>query len=308
VKGELDTYQAKRRFGETPEPRGAKTKAAKNAPLRYLIQRHAATRLHYDFRIEVDGVLKSWAVTKAPSRDLKVKRLAVEVEDHPLDYGDFEGTIPAGNYGAGTVQMWDAGTWEPQEDVVEGYAKGQIKMILHGERLHGKWALIRLKTDRGKPSKRNNWLLIKERDEYAVEGEGDALMEIDASVTSGRTMAQIADGKTQWTSSKPTGRKAPPKPRAAAKPLTRPHAFVPIQLCKVADYPPRGTGWAHEIKFDGYRLQIGVGGPTGSPPMPPTPRNGRTGWWMESSAPWPRIRCPTSRRSRRRSRTARRVG
>lgn len=185
MRGELKTYQAKRRFGETPEPKGAKGGRSKGG-FRYLIQRHAATRLHYDFRIEADGVLKSWAVTKAPSRDTAVKRLAVEVEDHPLDYGSFEGTIPDGNYGAGTVQMWDVGTWEPQEpDLEAAWAKGQIKMILHGERLKGKWALIRLKSDRGKPSKRNNWLLLKERDDFAVAGEGDALAEIDASVTAG---------------------------------------------------------------------------------------------------------------------------
>ena len=261
AKGELDTYQAKRRFADTPEPKGTKAKAKKGAPLRYLIQRHAATRLHYDFRIEVDGVLKSWAVTKAPSRDHTVKRLAVEVEDHPLDYGGFEGTIPAGNYGAGTVQMWDEGSWEPQEpDLDAAFARGQVKMVLHGERLKGKWALIRLKGDRGKPSKRNNWLLIKEIDDFTVDGEGDANMEIDASVTSGRTMAQIAEGRKQWTSSKPTGRKAPPRPKAAAAPLKKPPAFVPIQLCKVGDYPPRGAGWAHEIKFDGYRIQVSVGG------------------------------------------------
>eukprot|EP01036_Dinobryon_divergens_P014701 gene14701-19878_t len=148
AKGELETYQAKRRFDETPEPKGRKAVGKAAAPRRYLIQRHAATRLHYDFRIEIDGVLKSWAVTRAPSRDVSVKRLAVEVEDHPLDYGGFEGTIPAGNYGAGTVQMWDEGTWEPQErDLEAAFAKGQIKMVLHGERLMGKWALIRLKSD-----------------------------------------------------------------------------------------------------------------------------------------------------------------
>ena len=264
MRGELDTYQAKRNFGATPEPKGKKAVAKRGRPLRYLIQRHAATRLHYDFRIEVDGVLKSWAVTKAPSRDGKVKRLAVEVEDHPLDYGDFEGTIPAGNYGAGTVQMWDTGSWEPQEDDLDAaFAKGEIKMVLHGERLKGKWALIRLKADRGKPSKRNNWLLIKERDEYRVEGEGDANMEIDASIVSGRTMAEIADGKTQWNSSKATDRAPPAKPKATKaqqQTATRPPAFVPIQLCKVGDYPPRGDGWAHEIKFDGYRIQVGVGG------------------------------------------------
>jgi bifunctional non-homologous end joining protein LigD len=263
ARGELKTYQAKRSFAETPEPKGRKGKAKKTA-LTYLIQRHAATRLHYDFRIEVDGVLKSWAVTKAPSRDTLVKRLAVEVEDHPLDYGSFEGTIPAGNYGAGTVQMWDRGTWEPQEpDLDAAFKKGQIKMILHGERLKGKWALIRLRSDRGKPSKRNNWLLIKERDEYTVEGEGDANMEIDASVTTGRTLAEIAAGSKVWKSSKTTTRKAPPKPeptKAAASKSNKPPPFVPIQLAKIADYPPRGAGWAHEIKFDGYRIQIGVGG------------------------------------------------
>ena len=263
MRGELKTYQAKRNFSATPEPKGAKGKARKGA-LRFLIQRHAATRLHYDFRIEHDGVLKSWAVTKAPSRDTAVKRLAVEVEDHPLDYGDFEGTIPSGNYGAGTVQMWDTGTWEPQDDDLDAaFAKGQVKMIVHGERLKGKWALIRLRSDRGKPSKRNNWLLIKEKDEYAVEGEGDANMEIDASVTTGRTLAEIADGKAQWTSSKSVTRKGPPKPKptkAQTATAKRPHAFVPIQLCKLADHPPPGTGWAHEIKFDGYRIQIAVGG------------------------------------------------
>ncbi|MCS6626932.1 DNA ligase D [Roseibacterium beibuensis] len=263
MRGELETYKKKRNFGATPEPKGKKGKPRK-AGLTYLIQRHAATRLHYDFRIELDGVLKSWAVTKAPSRDPSVKRLAVEVEDHPLDYGTFEGTIPAGNYGAGTVQMWDRGTWEPQEDDVEAaFKKGSLKMIVHGERLQGKWALIRMKTDRGKPSKRNNWLLIKEKDEHAVPGEGDANMEIDASVTTGRSLAEIAGGTKQWGSSKKTARAAPPKPKArlaVAEKASKPHAFVPIQLCKIADYPPRGAGWAHEIKFDGYRLQVASGG------------------------------------------------
>jgi bifunctional non-homologous end joining protein LigD len=263
ARGELDTYKKKRNFAATPEPSGKKGKARK-AGLTYLIQRHAATRLHYDFRIEIDGVLKSWAVTKAPSRDTAIKRLAVEVEDHPLDYGSFEGTIPAGNYGAGTVQMWDRGTWEPQQDDLDAaFQKGDVKMILHGERLQGKWALIRLRSDRGKPSKRNNWLLIKERDAYAVPGEGEANMEIDASVTTGRSLAEIAAGGKEWVSSKKTGRAAPPTPKARAAVTTKakkPHAFVPIQLCKNTDYPPHGVGWAHEIKFDGYRIQIGTGG------------------------------------------------
>ncbi len=265
MRGELKTYQAKRRFDDTPEPRGAKARRKAAQPLRYLIQRHAATRLHYDFRIEHDGVLKSWAVTKAPSRDPAVKRLAVEVEDHPMDYGSFEGTIPGGNYGAGTVQLWDTGSWTPQHpDMLEAdFAKGSVKMTLDGERLKGGWALVRLKSDRGKPSKRNNWLLIKEKDDHAVPGEGDALAEIDASVTTGRSLAEIADGKTQWTASKPTGRKAPAKPRpskAVTRTATKPHAFVPIQLCKVVDHPPGAKGWVHEIKFDGYRIQVAVGG------------------------------------------------
>ena len=263
ARGELDTYQAKRNFGVTPEPKGRKAKPRQTG-LRYLIQRHAATRLHYDFRIEHDGVLKSWAVTKAPSRDPHVKRLAVEVEDHPLDYGGFEGTIPAGNYGAGTVQMWDIGEWRPQDaDLDAAFKKGVVKLTLDGERLKGGWALIRLKSDRGKPSKRANWLLVKEKDEFAVEGEGDALAEIDASITTGRSLAEIAEGQTQWTASKATGRKAPPKPkptRALASKSAKPRPFVPIQLAKVVDHPPPGPGWVHEIKFDGYRMQISVGG------------------------------------------------
>ncbi|MBU1325617.1 MAG: DNA ligase D [Alphaproteobacteria bacterium] len=263
AKGELRTYQAKRRFDATPEPKGKKGRSAR-AGGAYLIQRHAATRLHWDFRIEVDGVLKSWAVTKAPSRDPSVKRLAVEVEDHPLDYGTFEGTIPSGNYGAGTVQLWDTGTWEPQhpDTLSEDWARGSIKMTLSGERLRGGWALVRLKSDRGKPSKRANWLLIKEKDEHAVPGEGDANLEIDASVTTGRSLAEIADGKRKWTAAKPVAKKGPkkPEPRAREAKLAKPPAFTPIQLCKVADHPPGGAGWAHEIKFDGYRVQIATGG------------------------------------------------
>ncbi|MBX9576679.1 MAG: DNA ligase D [Caulobacteraceae bacterium] len=264
MRGDLKSYRSKRQFDATPEPRGRKERSAGSRPLRFLVQRHAATRLHYDFRIEHDGVLKSWAVTKVPSRDPAIKRLAVEVEDHPLDYGDFEGTIPDGNYGAGTVQLWDVGTWTPQhpETLAADFARGSIKMRLDGERLKGGWALVRLKSDRGRPSKRANWLLIKEKDDHAVPGEGDALAEIDASVTTGRSLAEIAEGDTEWTSSRPTGRKGPktPTPSPARAATARPHAFVPIQLCTVVDHPPGGPGWAHEIKFDGYRLQIAVGG------------------------------------------------
>ncbi|MEG0819805.1 MAG: DNA polymerase ligase N-terminal domain-containing protein, partial [Brevundimonas sp.] len=178
------------------------------------------------------------------------------------DYGGFDGTIPAGNYGAGKVQLWDVGEWSPQDkDLDAAFKKGVVKLTLDGERLKGGWALIRLKSDRGKPSKRPNWLLLKEKDEYAVDGEGDALAEIDVSITTGRSLAEIAEGDAEWTSSKATGRKAPskPKPTKAARPVARPHAFVPIQLCQTADRPPSAPGWAHEIKFDGYRIQIAIG-------------------------------------------------
>lgn len=257
----LETYHQKRDFTRTPEPKGRKPAARSES--RYLIQRHAATRLHYDLRLEHDGVLKSWAVTKAPSRDPSVKRLAVEVEDHPVEYGGFEGIIPEGGYGAGTVQMWDTGRWVPRDpDVGAALKKGMLKFMLEGERLKGGWALIRLKSDRGRPSKRANWLLVKEKDDRAVAGEGDALMEIDASVTSGRSLAQIAEGRTAWTRSKAVSRKAPPKPRPtqAEQQTGSPHAFVPPQFAKVVDHPPSTAGWAHEIKFDGYRIQIATGG------------------------------------------------
>ena len=262
---ELKTYRAKRDFSRTPEPSGRKGAARTAKGLKYLIQRHAATRLHYDLRLEHGGVLKSWAVTKAPSRDPSIKRLAVEVEDHPLDYGGFEGTIPKGNYGAGTVQMWDVGSWTPRDtDVEAALRKGVLKIDLAGERLRGGWALIRLKTDRGKRSKRENWLLVKEKDDHAVAGEGDALMEIDASVTTGRSLAEITQGvkgARSWTSSRPATRKSPSPKIQKPKPSTgKPRAFIPVQFAQAADHPPSRPGWAHEIKFAGYRIQIAVGG------------------------------------------------
>jgi bifunctional non-homologous end joining protein LigD len=202
----LETYRAKRNFNVTAEPRGRVARGKAKA-LRYLIQRHAATRLHYDLRLELDGVYKSWAVTKVPSLDPATKRLAVEVEDHPLDYGTFEGTIPQGQYGGGTVQLWDTGTWAPQGDDPQGdLAKGQLKIIIDGKRLHGKWALIRLRDDKTKPGRRarHNWLLIKEKDEEARPGEPDTLLAEDTSVTSGRTLEEIASSKKSrvWNSSR----------------------------------------------------------------------------------------------------------
>ena len=204
----LETYRAKRNFGVTAEPRG-RVARAKAKSLTFVIQRHAATRLHYDFRLELDGVLKSWAVTKVPSLDPATKRLAVEVEDHPLEYGGFEGTIPQGEYGGGTVQLWDNGTWTPQgDDPHRDLAKGHLKFVLDGKRLHGGWALIRLRDEPGKLGKkpRHNWLLIKEKDDAALPGEPDALLATDTSVTTGRTLDEIASSKKPrvWQSNRNT--------------------------------------------------------------------------------------------------------
>jgi bifunctional non-homologous end joining protein LigD len=202
----LETYRAKRNFDVTAEPRG-RVARAKAKSLSFVIQRHAATRLHFDFRLELDGVLKSWAVTKVPSLDPATKRLAVEVEDHPLEYGGFEGTIPEGQYGGGTVQLWDRGTWTPQsDDPHRDLAKGQLKFILNGKRLHGGWALIRLRDDPAKLGKkaRHNWLLIKEKDDAALPGEPDALLATDTSVFTGRTLDEIAGCKKSrvWQSNR----------------------------------------------------------------------------------------------------------
>src|SRR5499425_632968 len=172
----LQQYRRKRNFDETPEPRG--TSQVASAQPQFVIQKHAAKRLHYDFRLELDGVFKSWAVTRGPSLDPHDKRLAVEVEDHPLDYGDFEGTIPKGQYGGGTVQLWDRGYWEPEGtgSPAAALAAGELKFRLDGERLHGGWVLVRLKHDRmrTRTTGRTNWLLIKHRDAAAREGDGDA--------------------------------------------------------------------------------------------------------------------------------------
>jgi len=284
----LARYQEMRDFAKTSEPSGREP-VAPSERLRFVIQKHAATRLHYDFRLELDGVFKSWAVTKGPSRDPADKRLAVATEDHPLDYGDFEGTIPQGEYGGGSVMLWDRGYWapEPGVDAEKALKKGELKFVLEGERLHGGWVLVRMKKDRT-GGKRENWLLIKHRDEGAVE-DGDTLLdEADTSVASGREMAAIAAGKGKRPKPFMRGKaKAAPaddvwnsKPKdAAAKSAAaraRPKAspvktsgkapakasgvpgFIEPQLCKSVDQPPKGKGWAHEIKFDGYRLQLRV--------------------------------------------------
>jgi bifunctional non-homologous end joining protein LigD len=281
-KDSLASYRAKRDFSQTEEPSGKAAVAAGQA-LRFVVQRHDATRLHYDFRLELDGVFKSWAVTKGPSLDPQVKRLAVEVEDHPLDYGDFEGTIPEGQYGGGTVQLWDRGYWLPQGDPHEGLKKGDLKFILEGERLHGSWVLVRMKWDRdrergGGPNRKNgrtNWLLIKHRDEAAHEGDDDKLLADPKSVASGRTLKEIALGTGRaptpfmaakkrtagavWDSKKKGGGEEPAPTRTAKpKKVAAMPRFVEPQLAKLVEQPPGGSGWAHEVKFDGYRLQLRV--------------------------------------------------
>jgi bifunctional non-homologous end joining protein LigD len=276
-KDSLATYRAKRDFNQTEEPSGKSAVGAGKA-LRFVVQRHDATRLHYDFRLELDGTFKSWAVTKGPSLDPTVKRLAVEVEDHPLDYGDFEGTIPEGQYGGGTVQLWDRGYWAPQGDPHEGLKKGDFKFVLEGERLHGSWVLVRMKWDREKGrggGKRTNWLLIKHRDEAAKEGDEDKLLKDPKSIASGRTLKEIALGTGRAPTPFMTGKKRSsgavwnsqekgggeePAPAKTAKPkkIGAMPRFVEPQLAKLVEQPPAGSGWAHEVKFDGYRLQLRV--------------------------------------------------
>ena len=193
----LSDYHSKRDFKKTAEPRGKVSRQAGKIR-RFVVQRHDATRLHYDLRLELDGVYKSWAVTKPPSLDPAVKRLAVEVEDHPLDYGTFEGTIPEGEYGGGTVQLWDNGLWLPQSSTPpqRALAEGHLKLVMNGERLKGGWALVRMKDKPTKSRKpHHNWLLIKEKDDYARPGEPDALAAAETSVKTGRTLEEIAAGE-----------------------------------------------------------------------------------------------------------------
>lgn len=359
----LSNYRAKRDFTRTAEPSG-EVDVAPAEHLRFVIQKHAATRLHYDLRLELGGVFKSWAVTRGPSVDPAEKRLAVEVEDHPLAYGDFEGTIPGGQYGGGTVQLWDRGYWAPEDgrSPEDALASGDLKFILEGERLHGSWVLVRMKTDRY-GGRRTNWLLIKHKDAYARPGDNDALLEEDRSVASGRPLAQIAAGKGRapkpfmvarggekpradavWQSNRGefdksdpvgrsddgkhagrrhsadghgrgaggasadghpggdrAGRRWPVSERvagesagddptagesAASKQSARKQSagkrpagkfsavpgkqamrgrrvasiptFIEPQQALLVEQPPEGAGWGHEIKLDGYRLQLHV--------------------------------------------------
>ncbi|HXH52486.1 MAG TPA: DNA ligase D [Sphingomicrobium sp.] len=250
---DIDTYNAKRDFAKTKEPKGRKLKGKGDS---FVVQKHDASRLHWDFRLELDGVLKSWAVPKGPSLDPAEKRLAMRTEDHPLDYGDFEGTIPAGEYGGGTVMLWDRGRWvpEPGKDPSKTIEEGHLHFSLEGERIKGEWVLFRLKPrpgERGEP-----WMLKKVTDDHARPEAGDALVdECVTSVTTGRTMAEIASGSDVWRSNRGDQKGGRQKKKAAVGPPK----FQQPQLATLVDSVPTGSDWIHEYKYDGYRLLIATG-------------------------------------------------
>ncbi|WP_305098343.1 DNA ligase D [Croceibacterium aestuarii] len=264
----LAEYNRKRDFKKTAEPAGKR--ATSEGGDRFIVQKHAATRLHWDFRLEADGVLKSWAVTKGPSPDPDIKRLAVRTEDHPLSYAEFEGSIPEGEYGGGTVMLWDDGTWEPVEGKSwKDIEKGHLHFVLHGRRMKGEWLLIRLRKKPGE--KRENWLLRKLDDRYAEPG--DALVEHElTSVLTGRSMAEIAsDQKGEFSLKGKKGAafkeqmaKAAKRNASVGKPKSKSSAPLPKfhepQLATLVDDVPTGNGWMHEIKFDGYRALVACKG------------------------------------------------
>lgn len=242
--GRLARYRQKRDFAATPEPGGAESPTP-GAGRTFTVQRHAARRLHYDFRLEVDGVLRSWAVPKGPSLDPAERRLAVETEDHPLEYGDFEGHIPPGQYGAGEVVLWDRGTWSTTEaDPARALERGKLKFHLHGERLAGGWTLVRMG---GAEKDARNWLLIKERDEAARTGEAAEITARETASVKGRPPGPLPAQARAAT-------KRPNKARAPTTAATALPATLAPQLATLVQAPPAGAGWVYEIKYDGYRL------------------------------------------------------
>jgi bifunctional non-homologous end joining protein LigD len=295
VEAQLAKYRSMRDFGATAEPRGAPGVGAHATDhpegLPFVVQKHAATRLHYDFRLGWNGVLKSWAVTKGPSYNPRDKRLAVEVEDHPIEYGGFEGTIPKGQYGGGTVMLWDHCTWEPVGDADQGFRTGRLKFILHGEKLHGHWTLIRM-GGHAAAEKKPNWLLIKEHDEFERGPDDPCVTDAEPnSALTGRDLEAIASDEDHvWDSHGPVsqdparnaaalaksgsaslGRKPgsrPAKPKPAPVEVSLPPSagketlpdFIPPQLATMVDAPPAGAEWVHELKLDGYRIQARVEG------------------------------------------------
>lgn len=226
---ELKGYNQKRNFEKTFEPEG-QTESSETV-LRFVVQHHMARRDHYDLRLEWEGVLLSWAVPKGPSYDTRDKRLAVHVEDHPLEYRNFEGTIPKGEYGGGVVMLWDEGFWEPHGDVTEGIRRGDLKFILNGRRLKGRWALVRWKSKSGED--KDNWLLLKEKDQYANTGKN--ISEYITSVRTSRTMAEIKGGED-------------------VKITKNPFDAAQVQLAKLVSKAPEGEDWLYELKYDGFRI------------------------------------------------------
>jgi bifunctional non-homologous end joining protein LigD len=285
---QLRKYREMRDFNVTAEPRGSKSAIQavnETSELPFVIQKHAASHLHYDFRLAWNGVLKSWAVAKGPSDLPADKRLAVQVEDHPIEYGNFEGTIPKGQYGGGSVMVWDFGTWEPLEDADKGLAGGHLKFNLNGQKLHGRWALVRMHTTDARPGK-PNWLLIKDRDEFArTEDQPPVTERLPDSAATGRTIEQIGeDNDRVWQSDraqdqqdeKPAAKskaKAPSSSRKAkpsftanlkSAPKEKFPGFISPQLAKASTNPPTGADWIHELKLDGYRIQIQISPAAGS--------------------------------------------
>lgn len=269
----LKEYNRKRDFSRTAEPSGGVPRKRRSRKLVFVIQKHAASQLHFDLRLEMEGVMRSWAVPKGPSLDPRVRRLAMEVEDHPMAYNDFEGTIPKGEYGGGTVMLWDRGTYEPDEvekgekaeaAVLRGYHAGKLAITFHGERLHGSFALVR--TDAVQGGARSKWLMLKHKDEHA-DRVSDITEEVDTSVTTGRTLDQIARGEGSqrvWHSNRngkgapgeSHGKKAAPAHRAQKEGPSRPidlKAFLPM-LARSAQDPPKSGSWVFEPKYDGIRI------------------------------------------------------
>jgi bifunctional non-homologous end joining protein LigD len=274
---QLSRYRSMRRFDVTREPSGHKVRAPKKASeLPFVIQKHAATRLHYDFRLGWNGVLKSWAVTKGPSYFPGDKRLAMEVEDHPMEYGGFEGIIPKGQYGGGTVMLWDRGTWEPHVDVDEGLRKGSLKFELRGEKMHGNWALIRMHPRPGQRADKPAWLLIKEHDQFEHGQDETPITEkATRSVLTKRDMDAIARAEDRvWQSNRGAAHGKGGEVKGARKkaaehdwskelrgaPKESLPKFIPPQLAQIAKTPPTGDDWMHEIKLDGYRIQARIDG------------------------------------------------